>query len=473
MPSGADDPVPSPLSSMDEAGRVYMTSDRVLRAVPRAAALRMRALLESGLTDALAEAELMPATRISDRSLPDSALVIEHPRLPYVTYPYEWSFGMLQAAAVCVLDVNSIANRHGYELADCHGFNVVFDGARPHFVDLGSLVFRPAHARGWLALEEFVRFYEYPLKIWSDGGGFMARRLVAASELMSHGDYGVYRWPWLRGRLAGSYDMWRRGWFRYRLISRFNAARVSARLPAGLRGLGKLALESRFLPARDLNLSRIRAGILRLSRAGPQGFWSAYQGNEESFVDTPRFRRVAEIIGQARLGSLIELAGNRGWLAGRLLATGAVQRAICTDADEPAIDHAYRRSATGDGLLQTAVLDFVHPMVNPFGEPPAQRLRCDGVVALAVTHHLLLTQRVPVERMLKTLASYAKRCVFVEFMPLGLWDGTKAPPIPEWYNVDWFRAAFAREFILDHEESLEPNRYLFCGRVRAAEETGK
>lgn len=449
-------------------GLVYMTADRVFRAVPAEAKARVDRLLESGLPDALAAAGLMPATRVSPIQLPGSVMVLEHPRLPFITYPYEWSYGMLRAAAVCVLEVNMMANRYGYELSDCHGFNVLFDGSRPLYIDLGSLAEKRPGGRGWSALEEFVRSYEYPLKIWSDGSEFMARRLVAASNLMSHADYGIYRWPWLRGRLARSYENWRRFSFLYRKLSLAAPEKVRARLPQQLRGLAGPVLESKLLPMQGVNLMGMRKRIMRRKRSGMAGFWSGYQGGDD-FAETPRFRRIAELVSQAKLNSVLELAGNQGLFTEKLLSMRAVREAVCTDADELAIDRAHARIQASKGKLQTCVLDFVQPMVSPFGEPPADRLRCEGVLALAVSHHLILTQRVPVGRILKTIAAYASRSVFIEFMPLGLWDGKSAPPVPNWYNLEWFRDAFSREFVLEHEENLETNRHIFCGRVRSPE----
>lgn len=467
MPSGNALPVRSPLSYADEAGPVYFTDELVLRAVPAQAEAAMRAMIASGLTDVLAGKELAPSTRIGRQTLPESTMVVEHPRLPYVTYPYEWSYGMLRAAAACVLEVNKVANQFGYELADCHGFNVVFDGSKPKYVDIGSLAPLPSpQARGWAALETFVRSYEYPLRIWRDGGGFIARRLLAASELMAHADYGLYRWPWLRFGGGERYTWWRHMWYRYRESSRMTPERIQARLPRGLGGVGTRILKSGLLPGQTLNLDRMREQVLNLRRSGPEGAWSKYQNEDVSFVNTPRFRRVAEIVKAAGLDSVIELGGNQGYFSDLLLSSGAARRVICTDYDEQAVDRAYERSRKTGSRLQTAVLDFVHPMVSPFGEPPSKRLKCDGVVVLAVTHHILLTQKVPVDRLLRTIASYARRFVAVEFMPLGLWDGTQAPPLPVWYGLEWFRAAFAREFEITHDEPLEKNRHLFCGRIR-------
>jgi hypothetical protein len=90
------------------------------------------------------------------------------------------------------------------------------------------------------------------------------------------------------------------------------------------------------------------------------------------------------------------------------------------------------------------------------------------VLVLAVSHHLLLGQRIPIEHMLSVIAAYARRVVFIEFMPLGLWNGRDAPPpVPDWYTPEWFRNAFAQQFELVHEERLDVNRLLFCGLVQS------
>jgi hypothetical protein len=73
---------------------------------------------------------------------------------------------------------------------------------------------------------------------------------------------------------------------------------------------------------------------------------------------------------------------------------------------------------------------------------------------------------VPVGRVLRNIAAFSRAHVFIEFMPLGLWDGRQAPPVPEWYTLDWFRQAFVQEFEPWHEEAVEENRHLFCGRLR-------
>ena len=91
------------------------------------------------------------------------------------------------------------------------------------------------------------------------------------------------------------------------------------------------------------------------------------------------------------------------------------------------------------------------------------KVKSDIAVALAVTHHLLLTQKCPIDSVFKKIGQYSNRYVLIEFMPLGLWGGYYTPPIPEWYNLNWFREKFKRHFKLLIEEQTEKNRILFLG----------
>ena len=74
------------------------------------------------------------------------ARVLEHERIPVVSYPYEWPFAMLRAAAVLHLEVLAAALDEGMSLKDGTAYNVQFVGSRPTFIDVGS--FEPS-SRPW------------------------------------------------------------------------------------------------------------------------------------------------------------------------------------------------------------------------------------------------------------------------------------------------------------------------------------
>src|SRR5690606_22761135 len=126
----------------------------------------------------------------------------------------------------------------------------------------------------------------------------------------------------------------------------------------------------------------------------------------------------------------------------------------CSDYDENAVDLMYSMNK-GNESLSPVLMNFLFPNTTSFTFPPKDRFQSDLVVALAVTHHILLTQNIPVEFLLASLKGLTKKYIAVEFMPLGLWDGKVSRPIPEWYNVEWFRKTFNTEFKLLLEEQLE------------------
>jgi hypothetical protein len=465
-PEGEQRPSPH-LPQFDEAGKVFFRGDRVLRGIRKEHVPTMEALLRSGLLEELERRGWIVPTQRSNERIAGFEMVIEHPRLPFVRFPFEWSFGMLRDAALHVLDVNIVANSFGWELKDCHGYNVIFAASRPVWVDIGSLVPRPPGATGWLAENEFARAYAYPLRMWCDGTPFLARRLLSAEEVVQPGDFALYRWPWLRRGGRRWFERMANGWYLYRLLAHQSDQGLTDRWPRCRRALALWLKRQRWLPGRHVNVSRLRNEIRRLRRHNVGGEWSAYQSRGASFVQTPRFNRIAGLVSELGGTSIIELAGNQGWLSERLLKERIVSTAICTDADEAAVDQAYERSKHGARDLEVAVVNLVRPTCNAFTTLPSQRLRADTVLALAVSHHLLLSQGMDIDAFMEMVSAYGHRHVLVEFMPLGLWNGRGAPPpTPSWYNLRWFRAAFTKVAREHREETLEPNRILFWGEIR-------
>jgi hypothetical protein len=95
--------------------------------------------------------------------LPASALVLEHRPIDFPGYPCEWSPAMLHAAASLTLDLARDAPQSGYRLKDATPYNVMFEGAKPVFIDI--LSFEPDDSLDavWRPYAQFVRTFIYPL----------------------------------------------------------------------------------------------------------------------------------------------------------------------------------------------------------------------------------------------------------------------------------------------------------------------
>jgi len=58
--------------------------------------------------------------------------VLEHPKLPFISHPYEWSFSALKAAALLQLDIYLAALEHAVTLTDATAYNIQFQGPNPN-----------------------------------------------------------------------------------------------------------------------------------------------------------------------------------------------------------------------------------------------------------------------------------------------------------------------------------------------------
>lgn len=110
-----------PGSYRDIAGTVYHVGSRVFRTINDVAADDFDFLRDSGLLDALvADGRAVPAEDADPAELGDLAdgarYVVQHPRLPFISYPYEWPFSALKAAALLHLDIHLEAFERGLTL---------------------------------------------------------------------------------------------------------------------------------------------------------------------------------------------------------------------------------------------------------------------------------------------------------------------------------------------------------------------
>ena len=92
--------------------------------------------------------------------------LLEHPRVPFISYPYEWSASLLRKAALHHLDTQLEALERGFTLSDATAYNVQFVGPKPVFID--HLSFRPYRdGEIWAGHRQFCMQFLNPLIIWS------------------------------------------------------------------------------------------------------------------------------------------------------------------------------------------------------------------------------------------------------------------------------------------------------------------
>ena len=160
-------------SFRDPGGYVFTQGDRVIRAVMPVAADRFKSVFDSGIIQELSKAGLMieceaiaasPATLETYRGArgETAAALYAHPKVPLISYPYEWVFSQLKDAALAHLKVQIFALKRGYELSDATAYNMQFVNGKPIHIDVMSL--QPyTDGAHWAGYNQFCRQFLLPL----------------------------------------------------------------------------------------------------------------------------------------------------------------------------------------------------------------------------------------------------------------------------------------------------------------------
>jgi ribosomal protein L11 methylase PrmA len=407
--SAASDPVRHSASFRDPAGFVFREGPHVRRAVTDYGLPHLRAVRATGLVNRLiAGGQLWPEREIATTldGHPEVRLVLEHPPLPFVSYPYEWPFRALQAAALLHLDVQIEALDAGVMLADASAYNVQFVGARPVFID--HLAFRPYRdGELWAGHRQFCEQFLHPLLLQS---------LV-----------GVEFQPWYRGRIdgiAGS-DLlrllrWRQK-LRWHVLTNVVAPARLQRL-AGRPGVEPRVARAR-LPREGLRsmFASLRRWIAALEPHRADGTpWAAY----EALVPDAESQAIAgfvdEFVRRVSPRLVWDLGCNTGRYADTALRAGA-QYVVGIDSDVGALDGAFARARGRQLALLPLLVDLVDPSPGQGwrgeeGQSLFDRGRPDALLALSVVHHIAIARNVPLGEVVPLLTTLAPEGV-VGFVP--------------------------------------------------------
>jgi hypothetical protein len=436
-------------SYRDPSGFVFTRDGTLYRQVNRVFQDRFQAFLDSGLYAELEGRRLLVPHREAPLGLaasPDAVAVLEPERVPFVSYPYEWSFGQLRDAALLTLELQERALARGFTLRDASAYNVQFVGGRPLFID--SLSFEPREEGApWAGYRQFCEHFLVPLALMSRVDVRLGALLQSHLEgiPLDLGSRLLPRGTWLRPGLLFHVHVHARMQSRY-------ADRGASKAPGGAAKRGVSATAAAGL-ARSLR-SSIEA--LDWRPAGTE--WADYTEDNNYSAEAAGAKR------EAVLGFLRGLGARTAWDLGA--NTGEYSRAarevvpsvIAFDLDPAAVERNYRRvKAEHEPGIFPLLLDLTNPS-PALGWAHQERLAleergpADVLLALAVVHHLAIGHNLPFERVASFLARLGRHLI-VEFVPKSdsqvqrLLRGR--PDIFPDYTAEGFEAAFRSCFRIE------------------------
>jgi hypothetical protein len=168
-PRSAEEGSKTPGSFRDPSGFLFEREGVLYRQVNRAYRDDYDRLVDSGLGRSLIDDGLLIPHVESEEEPYDPRIafkVLRPERLPFVSYPYEWCFGQLKAAALLTLEIQQRAMERSMSLKDASAFNVQFVDARAILIDTLSF---ETYREGtpWVAYRQFCRHFLAPLALMS------------------------------------------------------------------------------------------------------------------------------------------------------------------------------------------------------------------------------------------------------------------------------------------------------------------
>ena len=452
-----------PSSFRDPAGYLFVQEGVLFRHVAPAGAAGYDHLLATGLYERLTGEGLLvrheevPAPRGHE----DAHRVLRPAEVPVVTYPYEWTFGQLQDAALLTLLVQRRALECGLWLKDASAFNVQFAAGRPVLIDTLSFEAYP-EGRPWVAYRQFCQHFLAPLAL-------MARVDLRLGRLLGAHLDGV---PLdLASALLPFRTRLQPGLLLNLHVHAWSQARLSGRAPARSPVLPKRRLEA-LLEGLETTVRGLRPGQVRTA-------WSDYSGatSYSAGAFEEKWALVGRFLDAVRPSTVWDLGANTG--AFSRLAADAGALTVALDSDPLAAELHYRDlKSRGERRVLPLVFDLSNP-TPALGwdgrERPSlfERSHAEMALALALVHHLALGHNVPLGAIAAFLARIAPH-VAVEFVPkedpqVRQMLASRADVFPD-YTREGFEAAFRERFSLVESHGLpRSERRLYLLRRSGAE----
>jgi len=455
-------------SFRDRNARVFIRDGSVFRGLNEQASAEWDALAETRFFDRFsADGRLVATEKVDPPAATNEAerwvSFLRHERVPFISYPYEWCFGMLKAAAVLQLDLLLAALDEGMILKDSSAYNVQWVGAEPVFIDIASFE-RLSAGSPWVGYRQFCEMFLCPLM------------LQAYKDVQFN--------AWMRGsidglrpsdcyRLFSMRDLLRPGVLKHvflqaKLEARYADTKRDVRDDLRKAGFGKELILA--------NVKGLRRLVARMNWRSRESEWSEYGdcSHYEPVDQQKKIDFVRDVVSMRSRRLVWDLGCNTGTFS-RLAAEGA-DYVVAQDGDHLVIERFWR-SLSAEGNRK------ILPLVNNLADPsPAlgwrgrerqaleQRGNPDLVMCLALIHHMVITANVPMREFVDWLASLGGDLI-IEFV-------TKDDPMVHTllrnkqdnyddYDLEFFERCLAESFEIGRREPLcEGQRIMYHAVAR-------
>ena len=399
-------------SFRDPAGKIFYHKNKVYRKLNKLGKKRLNFILEKNILEESIKNNYLINSKIvkieNDLKINNEDLIFEHEKIPFISYPYEWTFSQLKSAAIHHIDFHLFLLGKNATLIDASAYNIQFRGSQPIFIDLLSLK-KYEDGEYWTGHKQFCENFLNPLILKSKKG--------------------INFNNWFRGNLEGihtsdlnnilsffdklSYNI-------FVHVFLLNILDVKSKKNKSLKVEKKI---KRKFPKKNFisMLKQLKTFILSLKDKKNLTIWQNYS-KENSYKineEKEKIKIIKNFCAKNKINNLLDLGCNDGAYSKNALSANC-NYVVGFDFDTNAIDRAFQDSLKNKLNFLPLYLDASNPSSNlGWNETERKSLKeranFDGVVALAFEHHLAIAKNIPLENVIKWIMFLAPKGL-IEFV---------------------------------------------------------
>ena len=343
----------------------------------------------------------------------NASLLLEHKKIPYISFPYEWNFEQLRDAALHHLNFQIFLLEHGFELIDASAFNIQFIGAKPFFIDALSIS-KYEDGNPWIAHNQFCEQFLNPL-------------IFASVNKINYNNY-----------YKGSFDGIKNAEI-VNMLSFFHKVKPTIFFNILLPNFfDKLTSQKKFSENSNKKknskkkffskssyfwiIKSLKKFITNIKNPSSKSFWGRY--SEEKTYSNINYEIkkniVRDFVIRKKLNKVADIGCNNGDFSELCIVSGS-NYVVGFDYDHNCLEKSLLRAKNKKLNFLPLYLDATNPSANigwfqKEREGFLERADFDGLIALAFEHHLAIAKNIPLQDIIDWFLKIAPTGL-IEFVP--------------------------------------------------------
>jgi ribosomal protein L11 methylase PrmA len=398
-------------SFRDPSGFVFYQNGEIYRQINTVYKNDFELLMSSGLFDRLTKKRKLVSHIEVDVNSPNPNKlfkIIQPEPIKFISFPYEWSFSQLKDAALLTLNIQKEALFSGMILKDASVYNIQFQDGHPILIDTLSFT-KYREGEAWIGYKQFCQHFLAPLAL-------MSIKDIQLNELLKNHIDGIPL-P-LTSKLLPIFS-----WLNFGILSHIHLH---------ARAQKNITIENPKNKQPSQNISKMSLiGIvenlektIKKLKWAPHGtdwlsYYQATNYSEPAFEEKKKI--IKDLLVEIKPKTILDLGAN----------TGVFSReshhlddcfVVSSDIDPGAVELNYQEvKRSKEKTILPLLIDLTNPSPaigwrNRERASFSSRVRVDVILALALVHHLAISNNLPLTSIFEYFSEMGKYLI-IEFVP--------------------------------------------------------